>query len=560
MGSGILTRMLWLVVIVCGGWLLLNNISSFFLDFDTSGSFRLFLLAGFYISLILLVVRWISKRFAKKPPPPVKLTDHGSAEWATQEQFIKAGNNFENEGLWLGDHYRRTKPGHLLTIAGSGAGKNACQIIPTLLVNPYGSYVITDPKGENAFITARNQRQCGQQVYILDPWNLQQQMGARHGVAPSCFNPFDFIKKDPSELRDNCELVASYLVPDNPNAKDPYWDDRARSLIKTCLMHIVTDMPIEKHTFWTLYRMIRVSGDGWLSLLADMKLNEACDGLISIAAEEFMGMDPGGNTMAGIRSNAQNATSIFESPQLQKAMERSDFDPYDLPNGNCTVYIVIPDRFIETHSAWLRMVIGLCLKAVNAKPNKRVNFLLDEFPMMGKMQDVQKAFAFGRGQNIVMWAFAQNLSQIRQIYGEDGMNAFISNTAVFMAFGIKDQFTKEYVSAATGDATFVKVSYNSGTTTGEKTSNSSGKSTQTFGRRLLTPEEVERMPNIIVFTEGLKFWIFKIGYYQNRFEGLDWQDKRLDPQNAKMIKSGKLPNDMREFFKERADPPPRVLV
>jgi type IV secretion system protein VirD4 len=518
----------------------------------------------FFICLVLLVISVIAHFFKRKPKViPRKSTDHGSAEWCTQEEFIALGNTLGKEGLYLGDFYRRTKPGHLLTIAGSGSGKNACLILPNLLVNPYGSYVVTDPKGENACITARNQKRHGQRVYILDPWKIQNQIGARHGIPMSYFNPFDFIKSNPEELRDNCELVASYLIPDNPNAKDPYWDDRARSLIKTCLMHIVTDLPEDQHNFWSLYKMVRVSGENWLSLLADMKLNESYGGLISIAAEEFMGMDPNGTTIAGIRSNAQNATSIFESPQLQEAMSKSDFNPYNLADGNCTVYIVIPERYLETHSAWIRMVVGLCLKAVNSRPNRRVNFFLDEFAVLGKMKDIQKAYAFARGQNIVLWSFAQSLSQIREIYGEDGMNTLISNTEIFQAFGIKDQFTREYVSKALGEATYIKQSNNYGTTTGSSHGNSStntGTSTTTYGRPLLTPEEVEKFPHIITLTAGKKFWIYKIGYYQNRFEGIHWKDPRLDKENAQIIKSGKLPTDLREIFAEIADPPPRIIA
>lgn len=520
------------------------------------GSWRSYYFWGFYLIGVYYLVKVIIKINKKKLPPAQLSIDHGSARWATLEEFNAAGNAPADKGLWLGDHHRRSKQGHLITIAGSGQGKNACIILPNLLVNPSGSYVVTDPKGENACITARNQKEYLQNVFILDPWDEQKKIGAKHNIAASGFNPFDFIKKDLHELRDNCELVASYLVPENPNAKDPYWDDRARTLLRTCLMHIITDRPKEEHNFWTLYKMVRVSGDAWLSLLADMKLNDSLEGLISIAAEEFIGMDPTGSALTGIRSNAQNATTIFESSQIRQSLEKSEFDPYELSKGNCTVYIVLPERYLETHSAWLRLVVGLCLKAVNSRPDKRVNFFLDEFAVMGKMKDVQKAYAFGRGQNIVMWIFAQSLSQLKEIYGEDGMNTFISNAAIFQVFGVKDHYTVDYVSKALGDSTLIK-------TTQSMNNNgkdiSTGVSMQSFGRPLLTPEEVAKCDYIIVFADQLKFQMAKIGYYQNRFDGMNWRDPRLHPVNKKIIKSGKIPKDLREIFSDRADTPPRIL-
>lgn len=439
-------------------------------------------------------------------------TDHGSAQWATRQQISAAGFEMNWEGLWIADGYMRKKQGHMLTVAGSGQGKGTCVIIPNLLVQPFGSYVVTDPKGENAYITARAQVEMGQRVYILDPWNEQQNLGAMHGISPSGFNPFDFIKANSEEMRDNCELIASYLVPDKPSTNDPYWSDRARTLIKTCLMHIITAKPAEEHNFWTLYKMLRLSGDDWLSFLVDMKDNQECDELISVAAGEFISMDPAGPTLIGIRSNAQNATSIFESPQLRQSLQKSEFSPFDLTNGNCTVYVVIPERFLTTHSAWLRLVIGLCLKACNSRPNRRVNFLLDEFAIMGKLKDAQNAYAYARGQNITMWAFVQSLSQLKEIYGEDGMNTLISNASVLQVFGVKDQFTKEYVSKALGDTTLIKQSITH--TQNEDYKTSTGSSYSSFGRPLMTPEEVEKNPYILIMSEGIKFKLNKVAYFQ----------------------------------------------
>lgn len=538
-------RTLKIFVLVILGLLVVVN------RFAEGSIFGFFLFLGGFVAILL---KW--KLPAKKVAPPQRNLEHGSAQWATHEEFKKANLTNDNSliGLFIGAGYLRNKSGHLITIAGSGQGKGTCLIIPNLLLDPSGSYVVTDPKGENACITARAQRDFGQRVIILDPWDEQQRIGAKHGIPSSSFNPFDFLKMDMEELRDNCEQIAALLIPDRPGEKDPYWNDRARALIKVMLMHIITGRGAEEHNFWTLYKMLRMSGKPWIELMLEMKDNEALGGLVSIAAEEFLGMDDSGSALMGIRSSAQNATTIFESPQLRQSLERSDFNPYDLTQGKCTVYIVIPERFLDTHGTWLRLVIGLCLKACNAKPNKRVNFLLDEFAIMGKMKDIQKGYAFARGQNIVLWFFAQSLSQIREIYGEDGMNTFLSNTAVLQAFGTKDQFTKEYISKALGEATRTK-KVNSYASSGTSTSY------QTFARPLLTPEEVEKQVNILTIVEGLKYMIAKKPYYKNEFEGVPWDAEWLTPEQRKLIKSSKLPKDeWHEHFSQKADPAPRVYA
>lgn len=64
---------------------------------------------------------------------------------------------------------------HVMTIAGSRAGKGVSLIIPNLLLYEDSALVI-DPKGENARITARRRGTeadgLGQDVYVLDPFGV----------------------------------------------------------------------------------------------------------------------------------------------------------------------------------------------------------------------------------------------------------------------------------------------------------------------------------------------------------------------------------------------------
>jgi type IV secretion system protein VirD4 len=520
------------------------------------------ILAG-WVVFIYLLVRFIRKIFSTpKVQPVARNTEHGSAHWASWPDFVKANNPEDGYlGLVLGAAgLLRSKQGHLITVAGTGSGKGTCLIIPSLLLQPAGSYVVTDPKGENACITARSQREYGQNVIILDPWEEEKRIGSTHGIVSSGFNPFDFIKADMDELRDSCEQIASFLAPDRPEDKDPFWNDRSRTLIKTLLMHIITWLPPDEHNFWTLYKLLRLSQEEWFNLLKDMEENPSEGGLVSIASQEFLGLPP--ETMASIRSKAQTATSIFESPQLRRSLERNDFNPYDLTEGKTTVYVVIPERYLETHSAWLRIVIGLCLRACNTKPNKRVYYLLDEFAVMGKMKDVQKAFAFARGQNIVMWFFAQNLSQIKEIYGEDGMNTFIGNAAILQCFGgMKDQYTQQYFSKAIGKTTAAKRVSTVGTSSGGgTTSTSTSSSIQTYEKDLVSSDEIETY-NDMIFSigEGLRFCASKRPWFKHFFDGVDANNPLLSKENRKLLKAGKLPQDVwHEHYQKQADPAPRV--
>ena len=79
---------------------------------------------------------------------------------------------------------------HIMTVAGSRAGKGRWLLVPNLLLYP-GSALVLDPKGELAAITARRRQEMGQKVFIIDPFNTSG-VDKRPELAPmlASFNPW----------------------------------------------------------------------------------------------------------------------------------------------------------------------------------------------------------------------------------------------------------------------------------------------------------------------------------------------------------------------------------
>ncbi|KAA9340349.1 type IV secretory system conjugative DNA transfer family protein [Larkinella humicola] len=491
------------------------------------------------------------------PPMPEwetnSLTTYGSANWDHPKRL----RDIDTEG------YQRGKPSyylggghgmnqiqtltHAVTIAGSGQGKGVCLILPNLLHNPFCSWFVLDPKGENAMITAKWQQKIGQRVILLDPWNEQKRLGATHGIEPVGFNPLDFVKGNPDEMPESCGVIAEMLVMDNPRASDKYWESRARSLIKTYLLHLITARPTEEQHLGTLYRWLRLPVNERQNLWADMLKNLACDELVKSGIGEFAGMNEDSGPLPSIISTAQDNTTFLESMQLRASLQKGEFDPYDLTNGKTTVYLCLPERFLNSHARWLRLVVGVCLKACNYRPGERVNFLLDEFAILGRMQDVERAFAFARGQNISVWIFVQSLTQLIDIYGEHAANAFLSNARLRQFFGVYDLQTQKYLSEYLGETTVVSLvkseSSTSGGSSGTSTGSSSGWSAggntggsnngtssgnnwsssettnhQPIARRLLTTEEVGKAKSIITLIDGQKFLLPRLPFWDNIYK------------------------------------------
>ncbi|MBO9565732.1 MAG: type IV secretory system conjugative DNA transfer family protein [Niastella sp.] len=533
-----------------------------FLLFSYAEDSPLHFFAGlvFAASFVWIMLKW--KVRAEQPGfTDYDYSESTDARWCSKQEFDDTNNpdRQSNRDYWIGGRFTRCKPAHYTVLGGSGLGKTTALLIPNFLIRPSGSMVGVDIKGELAYTTIRAMLEYNQVVKLIDPLRMQDEMGARHGVKPCGFNVFDFILKNPDEILDTCASIAYYLCPDVPGTKDTYWIERSRGLIKTILAHIATAKKPEERNLFTLYKLLRLPSVEFTNLLIDMKNNKKLDGLISIAAQEWLGMEDAGATMAGILSNAQNNTAFLESAALRDCLSRSDFDPYSLSrDGNVTLYICIPDRFMDTHVAFLRLVVGLCLKACNTKPNANVRFFLDEFPMMKKMIDVQRNFAFGRGQNIELSIYAQSITALRDIYGES-WESFLANSAVIQAFGgQRDLATQKYISELCGKRTVIKGNRSNGTSTSKDGSTkTTSTSYSTEKQPLITAEEISRMDDsIITICDGRKAVLQNLPYYKNIYENVDANSEGLTDEERETLRNGgKLVDEFYEGFMKKADIP-----
>lgn len=106
---------------------------------------------------------------------------------------------------------------HMMTIAGSRAGKGRACILPNMLHYP-GSVLATDTKGELATITARRRKAMGQDVHVLDPFGVASVPDDfRAG-----FNPVAAMRDD--KLIEDAALIGDALVV--VSEKDPHWPCR----------------------------------------------------------------------------------------------------------------------------------------------------------------------------------------------------------------------------------------------------------------------------------------------------------------------------------------------
>lgn len=445
---------------------------------------------------------------------------------------------------------------HALVTCGTRGGKGVSIIIPNLCQWP-GSVVVIDPKGENAMVTAQRRGKgseycygMGQTVRLLDPFNVMRLPDSEK----ASFNPLDALHPDREESIDEAARIADSLIV-SEKSSDPFFDESARALWKFILLHVRTspDFREDERNLITARSLI-MAGDekaarlaelnsqkdppsGFALLFQAMKRNPAFSGVVSRGGAMLANMEETSPRLFGSVVQVATTNSDFlDSPAMARVVSRSTFSLSELktnPKGT-SLYISLPQRYMETHSRWLRMMTTLVvteMERVEMQPasGHPVMMVLDEFPALKRMRVLENAAAQIAGFGVKLVFVAQTLGQLKDNY-QQNWETLIANAGLRLFFCNDDNFTREYVSKSIGEREIIRtlasanksigmtesftagVSHSSSSSTSPNGANSSSSTTysssytqgrsetNTLGisqslhkRALITPDEVGRL-------------------------------------------------------------------
>lgn len=313
--------------------------------------------------------------------------------------------------------------GHLMTIAPTGAGKGRSVIIPTLL-SYVGPVIVIDPKGENYEVTARRRREMGQQVFRLDPFGLT---GGSH-----CFNALDTFDPDGLEAYDSTMGLAELIAPDQA-VNDPFWENSARQLIATLILHVAKARPPVLRNLSEVIYLLNQSMEDMGFTLKEMQKNPL--ELVRRLASGFNGTEP--KVWASILTTARTAVRIFNSQCHAQIDGRTEIPLEGIVRGDpISIYLILPPEKLDSHGRLLRLWIG-CLMDQICKRRYQVDkptlFILDEAAQLGTLQQLRRAITLLRGHGVRTWSFWQDLSQLQHLYPD--WQTLYNNTRYIQTFG-----------------------------------------------------------------------------------------------------------------------------
>ena len=399
---------------------------------------------------------------------------------------------------------------HVVLCAGSRAGKGRSCLIPTLL-EYRGSVLALDPKGELANVTAKRRSELGQRVCIVDPFGVtaERLSGFRAG-----FNPMSLLASDSPSLIVDAGLIADALVVTGPNVPDPHWDESARNLIEGVILHVATYPAYEgERNLVTVRDLLKRVFDRIEDVPEDFdgtpphrlrtELYHNADSAsadqpdlaaaLEGAAADFY--DKGERERAAVLSVALRNTKFLDYPELRASLVRHDFELSALKTvaDGLTVYLCLPAGRMATCNRWFRLFVNLTMEAMErerSKPAIPVLAVLEEFHVLGHMQQLETAAALVAGFGMKLLIVLQDLTQLKRHY-KDGWETFVGNAGTMVFFGNNDMTTLDYISKRCGQTSLI-VERSSQVTTNQRAGGATGASWSVEVRELLTAEEVSR--------------------------------------------------------------------
>lgn len=506
---------------------------------------------------------------------PQPATAHGTADWLTEkDDLIKAGLlpkfGEKGSGVFLGvndenEYLRHNGAEHIICMAPTRSGKGVSMIINTLLSWQH-SAVVLDIKGENWGITAGYRKSIGQKVLCFNPAD---------NTGMTCkFNPMEEIRiGTPDEVKDAQSLAQILLDPDGKGASD-HWVQAGMGFLTGVILWICYTKKM-KNEIGTLSDIIsfltRADKPFEEILMEDMKGEDRiietnttdviihfshinpedtvlktlydCDGVIHpiVASAAAEMLNKAYKERAGVLSTAIVRLNIYRDPILTKNTSKSDFKITDLVNSDTpvTLYLVIQPADLTRLISLIRIIISLIttklLPPMEFRNGEKVGgnkhrllLLLDEFPALGRLDNLEAAFAFIAGYGIKAFIIVQSINQLNKIYTEN--NSILDNCHIRIFFAPNDAKTPELISKLLGTKTEKVISES---WQGFKWLSKSSYSTQLVQRPLLTPGEISLLDEskMIVFIAGYKpLLVNKCKYFEDenfrkRYLGINTPEK-----------------------------------
>ncbi len=225
-----------------------------------------------------------------------------------------------------------------------------------------------------------------------------------------CWNIFNDIKDE-----DDIDFAIKSIIPVNTEAKDPFWDNASRDLLKAVFLKILT---FEKPSNKKLIDFLRINStaDELFEELNEITVNNG------INLEYYLKSK---NTTASIMSTFSAHTNKLLRKEFY--YENGNFNVIDFianidtTNKGKKLFLVQTANESGAYEVYFRLMIDLLIREIKGLLNnseRRIWIGLDEFQSLGKLKEIEEGLAEGRSKGLAILLGTQSLAKVEEIYGK----------------------------------------------------------------------------------------------------------------------------------------------
>lgn len=442
----------------------------------------------------------------------------GTAGWETERAIKKAGFFKRRNGFFAALSLRgRAMFINLessgLVLSPAGGGKTVSFVIPALL-HVDSSMLVPDLKGTLSAMTIRHRRdRLGHAVDAINPTGRYEDI-----LGPSAaYNMLQILIDNWNLGRHEFILAdarawATQFCPEPPRTtENVFFRNASRNLLTFAFVYLVImGLDATLTGAYVLLRSRRKMIDAIEMACSTDYLNGDLAGEADDIRTKIAQADP--RQLESFFEGAVQALRIYApSGPFARCTGHSSVRFSDLRKEKRTLYILgDPTRPDETRQFMGDMMFAAKMELLRETAGERVVILADEATNF-RANGFPSLMTLAREYKIAIWVIIQELSEWSAVYGPESLDTLLSQTEVKIIYGVRSHKTCQLISDMLGEKSVVSRGHNIGVDVFDPVTRSLSEGS----RRLLTPDEVRRFEDAIIFARGMRpIRGQRIGYHE----------------------------------------------
>ena len=394
--------------------------------------------------------------------------------------------------------------GHVLVQGINGSCKSACIVKPT--IETWKSlFVALDVKGE-----------LSEHYHMLE----RKSLVARKSIVfnPSKgevhYDPYVMLRKEPQRFIQYIREITFAIIPKPIDVRDPYWIDMARNVLSAIIAFGYSkgmDFSV------TMLFACRYSS----SQICTYIQNSDC-AAAKMFINEFDKLKE--EQRASVYTEMQSYILIYATDSdIQEAFSRDgEVFSWDIFAGSTddtpNVFLCFNQDALEQWGGMIRLMITQLIRMLERRPDKHsvdgskilpLLVLLDEFPLLGKMDVISNALTTLRSKKVTFGLVIQSIPQLDAIYGKDVRKIILDNCQYKVILKVTEPDSQEYLSRMIGNFPTVNKSVSLGSDYEERLYPIGGQLHETR-EPLVYSHEFAANEDILLYVDGKLFRTLKL--------------------------------------------------